>query len=405
MKVHLKTDVICTLFLVIILCLLIYLHFDVLSPRERQEKYTFGPLTNIRISSTEAVKTIALEDDISVTQNEHRCEEKDQVVDKSLPSASATTVTPPSSFNFHQYLLDKDKRHFQLLINQPRKCRKASNDPFLLIAIKSVLEDFERREVVRKTWGKEGQINGLEVRCIFLLAVPKNQTALPLWRDLAHYESETYGDILLWEFLDTFFNLTLKEIHFLKWAHEFCSNVKFIFKGDADVFVNTENIINFLNSYNANEDLFVGDIILQAQPIRSKTSKYYIPEIIYGQGLYPSYAGGGGFLMSAFTMKKLFKACNEVELFPIDDVFLGMCLLRTGLKPVAHEGFRTFGIIKPSAAPHLQTYNPCFYKELMVVHSLKVAEIWLMWKLLHDPTLTCTQKEVIERPFRWKQKS
>uniref|UniRef100_A0A8D2KS29 Hexosyltransferase n=1 Tax=Varanus komodoensis TaxID=61221 RepID=A0A8D2KS29_VARKO len=319
----------------------------------------------------------------------------------------ATTSPPmtPSTFDFKGYLRNKDNRKFDLLINQPKKCKRTPGGPFLLIAIKSLVEDFDRREIVRKTWGKEGLVNGAQVQRIFLLGTPKNKTVLPMWESLIHQESQMYRDILLWDFLDTFFNLTLKEIHFLSWADEFCSSTKFIFKGDADVFVNVENIVNFLNSYDPSEDLFVGDIIYNAQPIRTRKSKYYIPETMYGLGMYPTYAGGGGFLFSSSTMKKLSQACKQVELFPIDDVFLGMCLQRINLKPILHEGFKTFGITKPSAAPNLQTFDPCFYKDLMIVHSLKVSEIWLMWNLLHSPRLLCTQKKQVKKAFKWKMVS
>lgn len=93
----------------------------------------------------------------------------------------------------------------------------------------------------------------------------------------------------------------------------------------------------------------------------------------------------------------------QVELFPIDDVFLGMCLQLIGVKPLRHQGFRTFGISRPSAAPNLQTFDPCFYRELMVVHSLSVPQIWLMWNLLHDPKLSCHNRtSPTSWPFRWR---
>ncbi|KAJ8335584.1 hypothetical protein SKAU_G00389260 [Synaphobranchus kaupii] len=83
-----------------------------------------------------------------------------------------------------------------------------------------------------------------------------------------------------------------------------------------------------------------------------------------------------------------------------------MCLLRIGLEPSRHEGFRTFGIVKPSAAPNLQVFDPCFYRELMVVHSLTVPQIWLMWNLLHDPQLTCHTRIVpTASPFKWRGKT
>ncbi|NWY01733.1 B3GN9 acetylglucosaminyltransferase, partial [Nothoprocta ornata] len=405
MKVRLKGDAICTLLLVVALGSLLYSQLQHLAPAGNKELTPQKPSGTQRIfPDLNAPETLVpVETTVPILQIIPMARRAEVA-----RSRVQTTTSPPlthSTFNFKRYLLNKDNRNFNILINQPKKCRKIPGGPFLLIAIKSVVEDFDRREIVRKTWGREGLVNGEQIQRVFLLGTPKNRTVLATWEALIHQESQAYKDILLWDFMDTFFNLTLKEIHFLNWAAEFCSNVKFIFKGDADVFVNVENIVDFLERHDPAEDLFVGDIIYNARPIRVRKSKYYIPETMYGLSIYPAYAGGGGFLLSSHTMRKLSVACKEVELFPIDDVFLGMCLQRINLKPILHEGFKTFGILKPSAAPHLQTFDPCFYKDLMVVHSLKVAEIWLMWNLLHSPRLACTQKKQVKKPFQWKKKA
>uniref|UniRef100_A0A8D0HKG8 Hexosyltransferase n=1 Tax=Sphenodon punctatus TaxID=8508 RepID=A0A8D0HKG8_SPHPU len=405
MRIRFKGDVICTLFLVVALLSLLYSQLEHASPvgnKEKTHKKPSGtqwifPARSIPLRHSKAERIVAQPRIISIAKA------VDELNNKGQATTSPSAIH--SAFDFKHYLRNKDNRNFRLLINQPKKCHRTPGGPFLLIAIKSVVEDFDRREIVRKTWGREGLVNGAHVQRVFLLGIPKNKTALALWETLVQQESQTYRDILFWDFLDTFFNLTLKEIHFLSWAAEFCSTTKFIFKGDADVFVNVENIVDFLERHDPTEDLFVGDIIYNAHPIRVRKSKYYIPETMYGLGTYPAYAGGGGFLLSSSTMRKLAQACKEVELFPIDDVFLGMCLQRINLKPVLHEGFKTFGITKPSAAPHLQTFDPCFYKDLMVVHSLKVAEIWLMWNLLHSPWLSCTHKKQVKKPFQWKQEA
>ncbi|KAE8608243.1 hypothetical protein XENTR_v10011437 [Xenopus tropicalis] len=404
MRVRIKGDVLCTLLLVIVLCTLLY---SLMRPTNKQEtayyKKSKESKSLIKIGKSYLDKQTKGYVDKPKSMGKAKLLSDDYKVSNKEPKASISSPTTEPPFDFQLYLRSKDFRNFSLMINQPNKCKRSTMDPFLLIAVKSIVEEFDRRESVRKTWGREGMISGVRVQRVFLLGTPKNKTAVSMWESLMHQESHYYKDILLWDFVDTFFNLTLKEIHFLSWAEEFCGNVKFIFKGDADVFVNVENLINYLQNQNASEDLFVGDIINQARPIRSKKSKYYIPETMYGLGLYPPYAGGGGFLMSGITMKKLSHACQEVELFPIDDVFLGMCLQRINLKPVMHEGFKTFGITKPSAAPHMETFNPCFYRDLMVVHSLKPAEIWLMWNLLHGQQLPCSQKQRIKKPFHWKK--
>lgn len=419
-RIHMKGDVLCTLILLVLICILWYAHKS-LTP-------SWETLRIVHASSSSRALLGAPPKGISLPSqpsNLLRCDHKPtllaQTKSKSKSKSpksqvkskkkdgkkNATVKTTPGPtlplFDFEDYLRKKDHREFKMLIDQPEKCKGPKGAPYLLIAIKSVAIDFDKRQVVRHTWGREGVAQkGMNIMTVFLLGVPQNVTALPLWDRLLAYESHTFQDILLWDFEDTFFNLTLKETHFLQWVNSSCSDVKFIFKGDADVFVNIENILDMLAGKQAGQDLFVGDIIIHAKPIRRRNSKYFVPEFIYGQGIYPSYAGGGGFVMSGHTALRLHLACKEVELFPIDDVFLGMCLLRIGLTPSRHEGFRTFGIVRPSAAPHLQVFDPCFYRELMVVHSLNVPQIWLMWNLLHDPSLRChTNQAHTAEPFKW----
>ncbi|KAK1330484.1 hypothetical protein QTO34_010674 [Cnephaeus nilssonii] len=266
----------------------------------------------------------------------------------------------------------------------------------------------KERKAVLKLWSRVGWVAQAWFWRVTWTDVPQTQLKRGGWLASAlarptAAESRTYTDILLWAFDDTFFNLTLKEIHFLAWASAYCPNVRFVFKGDADVFMHVGNLLEFLAARDPAQDLLVGDVIVQARPIRARASKYYIPEAVYGLPAYPAYAGGGGFVLSGATLRRLAGACAQVELFPIDDVFLGMCLQRLRLTPEPHPAFRTFGIPQPSAAPHLRTFDPCFYRELVVVHGLSAADIWLMWHLLHgSPGPACAhQRPVAAGPFQW----
>ncbi|CAL1595324.1 unnamed protein product [Knipowitschia caucasica] len=416
-----KGDVLCSMLLLLLFCLLFYARKVILS-----SGWDNLPLKLEMNSSTSNSRTLLgtvgskLAPRLADVKQAHKTKTKTPQAEAKIPvkakgksksrhkNASKPTRPPLPTlppFDFKTYLNAKDNRNFSLLIDQPDKCHiEGQHAPYLLIAIKSVAADFDKRQVVRRTWGREGSFpNGVTVRTVFLLGVPRNQSALPLWDRLLAYESQSFKDILLWDFEDTFFNLTLKETHFLTWVISSCAHIKFIFKGDADVYVNIENILELLEGQEPEEDLFVGDIIVNAKPIRRRSSKYFVPEFVYGGSLYPSYAGGGGFVMSGHTARRLGPACQQVELFPIDDVFLGMCLQQIGVKPSRHQGFRTFGIPRPSAAPHLQTFDPCFYRELMVVHSLSVPQIWLMWNMLHDPKVSChNRSRAASDHFSWK---
>ncbi|XP_076860085.1 UDP-GlcNAc:betaGal beta-1,3-N-acetylglucosaminyltransferase 7, like [Brachyhypopomus gauderio] len=293
---------------------------------------------------------------------------------------------------FHQFVLHRHCRYFPMLINHPEKC---SSDLDILVVVKSVIEHHDRREAVRKTWGKEKTIHGKKIKTLFLLGVPSPGKDSKNLQKLIEYEDTIYGDILQWNFMDTFFNLTLKEVNFLRWFNIYCTEVPFIFKGDDDVFVNINNLVDLIGfriQEHKVHNLFAGDTISKAIPIRNRQSKYFIPKELFDKP-YPPYVGGGGFLMSSVLARRLFTVSQSVELFPIDDVFLGMCLQKLGLAPEMHSGFKTFGITKRTVSP--MNREPCFFRHLIVVHKLNPEELLRMWSIVHNENLTCAKRRAL----------
>ncbi|KAL6469543.1 hypothetical protein MHYP_G00230670 [Metynnis hypsauchen] len=288
--------------------------------------------------------------------------------------------------NFQQFLLYRHCRYFPMLLNHPEKC---SGDVHLLMVIKSVISQHDRREVIRQTWGKEQVINGKKIKTLFLLGTSSVEAERANHQKLLEFEDYIYGDILQWDFMDSFFNLTLKETHFLKWFSTYCGNVRYIFKGDDDVFVSVQNILEYLDSSADVKHLFAGDVLFKARPIRKKENKYYIPQALYNKTYYPPYAGGGGFLMDGPIARKLYLVSETLELYPIDDVFLGMCLEVLQVTPIKHNAFKTFGLVKNKSSK--LNKEPCFFKSMIVVHKLLPRDLLAMWRLVNSD-LVCAQK-------------
>ncbi|XP_054456644.1 N-acetyllactosaminide beta-1,3-N-acetylglucosaminyltransferase 2 [Anoplopoma fimbria] len=282
---------------------------------------------------------------------------------------------------FKDFLIFMHCRSYPIIVDQPDVCKEP---PFLLLAVKSLAPHFDRRQAIRQSWGRAGVIANRTVVTIFLLG---NATAGDHHPDLSgmlRYESGRHKDVIQWDYRDSFFNLTVKEVLFLEWIQTRCPGARFIFKGDDDVFVNTYRIMDFLKGLSEPKarDLFVGDVITNAGPHRDKKVKYFIPESMY-VGTYPPYAGGGGYLYSGDIAARLHNVTRHVALYPIDDVYTGMCLRKLGLAPEKHKGFRTFNIEEKYRS------NPCAYKSLMLVHPRTPQEMIQIWAWLSSPVLKC----------------
>ncbi|XP_042299523.1 N-acetyllactosaminide beta-1,3-N-acetylglucosaminyltransferase 2-like [Sceloporus undulatus] len=283
---------------------------------------------------------------------------------------------------YRNFILYDECRTFPLLLNQPTKCTTSGkNHTFLLLAIKSLPGNFAARQAIRDTWGHEGAPGGLLVRTVFLLGTAQSRSGPRLQR-LVEYESQTFGDILMWDFEDTFFNLTLKDYLFLNWTLEHCRKVRFILKGDDDVFINMPKVLDFLGSLDVQKPLYTGQVMANASPFRVRKSKYYVPESYY-VGPYPAYAGGGGYIFSGPLAQWLHLVSRHIAFYPIDDVYTGLCFQALGIRPESHPGFQTFDIAEKDRD------DPCVHSRLLLVHRRSPQQTLQLWKQITNPELKC----------------
>uniref|UniRef100_A0A3P8WN34 Hexosyltransferase n=1 Tax=Cynoglossus semilaevis TaxID=244447 RepID=A0A3P8WN34_CYNSE len=287
---------------------------------------------------------------------------------KCQKNTSATNITDFNSLpeTIKDFLYYRHCRHFPMLLDAPSKCGGAekSSDVFLLLVIKSSPGNYERREVLRKTWAKERPYKGVWIRRIFISGTSESGSEKVRQNRLLELENQEYNDILQWNFEDTFFNLTLKQILFLEWLEIYCPNVSFLLNGDDDVFANTDNMVEYLQSLRDNggrKSLFVGHLIQNVGPIRIPGNKYFIPKQVYESESYPPYCGGGGFLLSGYTASVIYNMSQSMSVM--------------------------------SCHVSLDDYDPCYYKEILLVHRFLPSDMYLMWKRIHDPNLICDKSK------------
>lgn len=306
---------------------------------------------------------------------------------------SAANVTNFNSLPeiIKNFLYIRHCRHFPMLLDIPDKCGgpDRSADVFLLLVIKTLAVNYDRRELLRKTWAEERKHNDVWIRRLFIAGTAHSGSERERMNQLLEIEHRKYNDILQWDFDDTFYNLTLKQMLFLEWMGRNCPHARFLMNGDDDVLANTDNMVVYLQNLKDNDGskhLFTGHLIPYVGPIRNPHSKYFVPVQLYEPNLYPPYCGGGGFILSGYTASVIYNMSHSITFIPIDDVYMGMCLAKAKLLPSHHLGVRTAGLDIPS----IDSYDPCYYKEMLLVHRFLSGNLYFMWHKLHDPNLNCS---------------
>ncbi|XP_040926587.1 N-acetyllactosaminide beta-1,3-N-acetylglucosaminyltransferase 3-like [Betta splendens] len=282
-------------------------------------------------------------------------------------------------------------RHFPMLLDVPDKCGGASQsaEVFLLLVIKSSPVNYDRREVLRKTWAEEREQNGVWIRRLFISGTMDSGKEKERLNKLLELEHSEHNDILQWNFSDTFYNLTLKQILFLEWMERNCPNARFLLNGDDDVFANTDNMVQYLQGLEDNDGskhLFTGQLNVGMVPVRS-WSKYFVPVQVHEADEFLPYCSGGGFLLSGYTAMVIYNMSQSITLLPIDDAYMGMCLSKAGLEPSNHVGVRAAGL--DTSSNNIDRHDPCVHKELLLVHKFPTSHLYLLWNRIHDPKLKC----------------
>nr|XP_032831194.1 lactosylceramide 1,3-N-acetyl-beta-D-glucosaminyltransferase [Petromyzon marinus]XP_032831195.1 lactosylceramide 1,3-N-acetyl-beta-D-glucosaminyltransferase [Petromyzon marinus]XP_032831196.1 lactosylceramide 1,3-N-acetyl-beta-D-glucosaminyltransferase [Petromyzon marinus] len=308
------------------------------------------------------------------------------------------------------------------LINHPDACGRADEAVLLLALVKTPPGNRERRDAIRATWGRphealgpDGSTRGTSgdrrvgheselasdggeprgeggkggrgmVRVMFIVGLPKDgggggggvNSAL---QARLREEDAEHGDIVQEDFVDDFYNLTTKLVAQLRWVDSFCPHADFVMSVDDDVFIHTPNVVRYLlgvkrsNGGEVPRDFWVGHVHRGAPPVRSRSSKYFVPTDIYPLPAYPDYTAGAAYVVSAGLARRAYRAALTLrrDLY-IDDVFLGVCASRIPGSP------------RPRSEPFLcgegrAVRHPCARERVLSSHGhVGAGEMATLWQ-------------------------
>jgi len=281
------------------------------------------------------------------------------------------------------------------------------------IFVSSAPGHFERRRVIRETWGKTNSNGDAEFREIALgkkktMKAPTDlRTMVRIsfvvgrsedgnLQHLLEEESVIYGDILQEDFEDTYNMLVIKTLYILKWAYrnECVRSYKFIVKCDDDVFVNLPNLIQFLRGGSlpwldtalTEEDrkhLIWGKLVSEPVVSRDVKSKFYMPRYIFKDDMYPQYVNGPFYILSQSVISCILQQAVEEPFNPMEDVYVtGILAEKCGYSRLHNGLFRI----------HLKNYDDiCSHRSCLVEHLGKDHADLLpkIFKDFYDPRKKC----------------
>lgn len=267
---------------------------------------------------------------------------KENLVRSQYSTNSSSKISINES-NFRQHIVNPELNYvLDFKLNPSNLCNESYLSQKLLFAYAIVKpNDYAKRDVIRKTWSNKSYFSK-RIKTAFVVGLssdPKINTELVK-------EQEIYNDIIQGNFMDSYRNLSYKLLTVWKWSVQYCSNAKYLARVQDDIFMNSFNLIRFLNNekiFFPNEDysqlkyFFICRPYKRVSPVKDKSSKHYVTDEeynfkLYNMTRYPTYCSGPAILMSADLCKELYLKSYDIKVFWIDDIYESM--LARHLNPI-----------------------------------------------------------------------
>ena len=198
----------------------------------------------------------------------------------------------------------------------------------LVIIVKSGITNTDRRRAIRETWASESRTK-YTLKPIFVLGYSSD----PLLMSSTADEETDHGDLLMGNFQDDYYNLTLKTVFTLSWMQQHHRN-KWLLYVDDDAIVNLRNLYQFVSQASGNKEEGEEEeeevriycySLRQVLVIRDPANKWYVNRAAYPNDRYPDYCIGFATLMPSVAVSRLLTSSLDQETKPklwIDDVFV-----------------------------------------------------------------------------------
>lgn len=280
------------------------------------------------------------------------------------------------------------KNDFKIILNQEKMCLTPLKID-ILILISSAPSEYAQRRAIRKTWGSRCNHIDSRIKCVFLIGNFRNDSAnidnIRTFRSKLRKESEEFKDIVQFDFIDSYGNLTYKTVSGLKWVVNTCASAEYVMKTDTDMFVNTELLPLLVQP--APRTLFIGGFCWGPSfPNRDISSKWFVSYKSYRHHQFPSMCSGTGYIMSRDVVQLILRKSRNVPFFHLEDVYISLCIQKTAVTPVKLAGFSNL----------MTKFEDCdLYKNNVITsHYMNPEVLYDYWEKLKSCTLSIPPEDV-----------
>ncbi|CAM2712256.1 unnamed protein product [Rotaria socialis] len=225
-------------------------------------------------------------------------------------------------------------RH-SLIIDKNQSCQNQRYTFFIIVKSGS----FEKRSFTRSTWAKEISEH-FKIPILYAIGYPKD----PHFQKYIIAEDLKYHDLLQFNILEDYYNLTLKTTSVLLWYDRYCSkNSQFLLYVDDDVLIHVDKLIVYMHR-TVNSDSIQGwfekSVHIQREGMGGVSVDDFpidfVPDYLWGAAVvYPSHIISNRLISAIFN--------STVPIFFRDDVFInGFMAQQAGIKREHMKGIFCF---------------------------------------------------------------
>ncbi|KAM9857547.1 beta-1,3-galactosyltransferase 1-like [Aulostomus maculatus] len=292
---------------------------------------------------------------------------------REVPDINKSTTELPRGPQYHLAY----PRNYRFIMDNPEACK--TNIPFLVLMVPVEPKNVAARDAIRQTWGKENLVQGSTVLTLFMLGLSQGAEE----QEKLHQENKMHRDLIQSDFVDSYRNLTIKTMVIMNWLVTHCPTATFAMKVDSDMFLNIDNLVIMLQKPDVPRLNYLTGMLMWDRPVlRSKDSKWYVPEEMYPESRYPTYALGMGYVFSNDLPLKFVEICKSIKPFNIEDAYIGMCMKKLGLDLKSAPNPSQF-----QAYNH--KYNRCEFSKVITYILGSAQELVNYWTDLKKPGPPC----------------